>query len=447
MDAEKARLLTTLLSLAEDTGSLSDELHFAGWDATERVPLDHGAANVLRALVLPKAARVLEVGAGFGGLTRYLGEVSARVHAVEADPVRAAAVRFRTRDLGTVTVSDRLPADTHDLVVVQQAYATRNLLVTVREQLSPTGAVVVLTATRGVAKTLAAAGLEVQRELLCSPGHEVARAVRGAQIDTELPRLAAAITGGAGDGLALLCGPGAAALWPAYRLATYFNTAERAAFACTRADVVRTGEGAEVRRTPLAPSPPVAGISVGPCTDKVYDAPTMVEALLDEPERVAELLTGWRDLLRAEASRGVGALWDLVPHNVLVDGATLRPIDLEWRNAGAGVPEVIERGVLVLADKLADASWSAAADGGSMRDLASWLGVLIGLHPSFVDSAVDREAAFSAIGSCGTASGTDEVRRSIAEIWRSRLARTVHEYRSPKVGAAVAANEDEVAKR
>ncbi|WP_037315689.1 methyltransferase [Amycolatopsis orientalis] len=448
MTAEKARLLTTLLSLAEDTGSLSDELHFAGWDATERVPLDHGAANVLRALVLPKAPRVLEIGADFGGLTRYLGEVSATVHAVEADPVRAAAVRFRTRDLGTVTVYDQPPGSgVYDLVIVQQPYATRSLLNVVRERLSPTGAVVVLTTSRNVAKTLAAAGLEIQRELRCTPGHEVARAVLGTQIDTELPRLSAAITGGPAHGLALLCGPAAAALWPAYRLATYFNTAERAAFACTRADVVRTGEGAEVRRTPLTPSPPVAGISVGPCTDKVYDAPTMVEVLLDEPERVAELLTGWRDLLRAEAARGVEALWDLVPHNVLVDGTTLRPIDLEWRNAEAGLPEVVERGVLVLADKLADAGWSAAADGGSMRDLAGWLGVLIGLHPSFVDTAVAREVAFSTIASCGTAHGTGEVREAIAEIWRTRLARTVHEYRSPKVGAGVAANEDEVAKR
>ncbi|WP_181776812.1 methyltransferase [Amycolatopsis pittospori] len=447
MTAEKARLLTTLLSLAEDTGSLSDELHFAGWDASERTPLDHGAANVLRALVLPRTARVLEVGAGFGGLTRYLGEVSETVHAVEADPVRAAAVRFRTRGLGTVEVHDRPPADGYDLVVVQQPYATRSLLDSVRERLAPMGAVVVLTASRGVAKTLAASGLEVQRELLCSPGHEVARAVRSAQIDIELPRLSAAITGGPANGLALLCGPGAAALWPAYRLATYFNTSERAAFACTRADVVRTGEGAEVRRTPLFPSPPVAGISVGPCTDKVYDAPTMVEVLLAEPERVAELLTGWRDLLRAEAARGVEALWDLVPHNVLVDGGTLRPIDLEWRHSGVGVPEVVERGVLVLADKLADAGWSAAADGGSVHDLAGWLGVVIGLHPSFVDSAMAREVAFSTIGSCGTAHGTDEVRTSIAEIWRTRLARTVHRYRSPKVGAGVAANEDEVAKR
>lgn len=447
MTAENARLLTTLLSLAEDTGSLSDELHFAGWDATESTPLDHGAANVLRALALPQAARVLEIGAGFGGLTRYLGEVAETVHAVEADPVRAAAVRFRTRDLDTVAVYDRPPADGYDLVVVQQAYATRNLLDSVRERLAPMGAVVVLTASRGVAKTLAAAGLEVQRELLCSPGHEVARAVRSARIDAELPRLAAAIAGGPANGLLLLCGPGAAALWPPYRLATYFNTAERAAFACTRADVVRTGEGAEVRRTPLSLSPPVAGISVGPCTDKVYDAPTMVEVLIAEPERVAELLTGWRDLLREEAARGVEALWDLVPHNVLVDVQTLRPIDLEWRNTDAAVAEVIERGVLVLADKLADARWSAAAEGGSMRELAGWLGVLIGLDPSFVDGAAAREVSFSTIASCGTTHGTDEVRASIAEIWRTRLARTVHEYRSTKVGAGVAANEDEVAKR
>lgn len=447
MTAEKTRLLTTLLSLAEDTGSLSDELHFAGWDAAERAPLDHGAANVLRALELPRNARVLEVGAGFGALTRYLGEVAMSVRAVEADPVRAEAVRARTRGLAGVEVLSRPSAGTYDLVVVQQPYATRNLLVSVSEWLSPTGAVVVPSTSRGVARTLAAAGLEVQRELLCSPGHEVARAVRSPQADTELPRLAAAIAGGPTHDLLLLAGPGAAALWPAYRLATYFNTAERAAFACTRADVVRIGEGAEVRRTPLRPSAPVAGISVGPCTDKVYDAPTMVDVLLAAPERTAELLTGWRDLLRAEASRGVEALWDLVPHNVLVDGAELRPIDLEWRHTGAGVAEVTERGVLVLADKLAEAGWSASADGGSTRDLAGWLGVVIGLHPSFVDSAVEREIGFATIGSCGTKHGTEEIRAAIAEIWRSRLARTWHGYRATRVGAGVAANEDEVAKR
>ncbi len=428
------RLLSTVLSLAEDTDSLSDELHFAGWDLAERAPLDHGAANVLRALSLPENARVLEIGARYGALTRYLGEQSSLVHAVEPDEDHAEAVRARVRGLDTVEVFTAAPPDdtaTYDVVVVAQPYATRSLLESVRERLSPTGAVMVTTRSRVVASTLASAGLDVTRELLCTPDHEIARAVRSAELDVELPRLSAAIADEPSRGLLLLAGPGAKALWPPDRLATYFNTTERAAFACTRADVVRTAGGAEVRREPLRPSTTVAGISVGPWTDPVYDASTMLEVLLAEPERVGELLSGWRDLVKAEAARGEQALWDLVPHNVIVDSDSLRPIDLEWRHAGAGISEVTERGVLVLADKLAAAGWQGAAEGSSMRELAGWLGVLIGLHPSFVDSAVEREIDFATIGSCGAAHGTAEIRAAIAEIWHARLERTVGSPESP----------------
>ncbi|WP_414936414.1 class I SAM-dependent methyltransferase [Amycolatopsis sp. cmx-11-51] len=425
------RLLSTVLSLAEDLDSLSDELHFACRDLADRAPLDHGAANVLRALTLPCDARVLEIGAGYGALTRYLGEQAEVVHAIEPDEGRAEAVRARTGELRTVEVSTddprKLPSGTeYDLVVVAQPYATRTLLESVRRRLSPHGAVVVTTRSRAVVNTLADAGLDVTRELLCSPGHEIARSVRSARLDAEAPRLAAAIADGPGQGLLLLAGPGAGALWPSDRLATYFNTTERAAFACTRADIVRTSGGAEVRRVPLRPSTAVAGISVGPWTDPVYDASTILEVLLAAPERAGDLLPAWRDLLRAEAARGVRALWDLVPHNVVVDGETLHPIDLEWRHTGAGVAEVTERGVLVLADKLASADWRGAADGGTTRELAGWLGVLAGLDPSFVDSAVEREIDFATIGSCGAVHGTAEIRAAISDIWHARLERTVH---------------------
>ncbi|MEC3981433.1 class I SAM-dependent methyltransferase [Amycolatopsis sp. H20-H5] len=423
---ELTRLLTAVFSLATDVGSLSDELHFAGRDAAERAELDHGRANSLRALELPGHARVLEVGAGFGALTRYLGERSAFVHAVEPDPGRAAAARLRTRDLDSVTVlAEWAPGDgdEYDLVVVAQAYATRGLLERVRARLAPNGAVVVLTSSPAVVSTMAAAGLPVGRELSCSPGHETARAVQTAALTAEFPRLAAGIASESARGLLLLAGPGAGALWPEDRLATYFNTTERATFACTRADVCRTPSGAEVRRVPLVPAKPVLGISVGPCTDAVRDAPTMVEVLLAEPWRVTELLTGWRDLLRREANGTGTALWDLVPHNVLVSGSELYPIDLEWHHEGAGVPEVTARGVLVLADLLATAGWSAAAPDGTMRELAGWLGVLIGLDPSFLDEAVEREVTFATIGSCGSDQGVAEIRAAVAEVWAHRLAR------------------------
>ncbi|WP_340685985.1 rRNA adenine N-6-methyltransferase family protein [Amycolatopsis coloradensis] len=425
------RLLSTVLSLAEDLDSLSDELHFAGRDLACHAPLDHGAANVLRALTLPGNARVLEIGAGLGALTRYLGERAEVVHAIEPDEDCAEAVRSRTGELGTVEVFTADPARfssdvEYDVVLVAQPYATRGLLDSVRRRLPPHGAVVVTTRSRAVVGTLAAAGLDVVQELLCSPGHEIARSVRSARLDAETPRLAAAIVDEPASGLLLLAGPGAGALWPPDRLATYFNTTDRAAFACTRADVVRTADGAEVRRVPLRPPTTVAGISVGPWTDPVYDAATIFEVLLAAPERAGELLPAWRELLRTEAERGVRALWDLVPHNVVVDGGDLRPIDLEWRHNGAGVAEVTERGVLVLADKLASAGWPGAAEGGTTRELAGWLGVLVGLDPSFVDTAVEREIDFATIGSCGAARGTAEIRAAISDIWHARLERTIH---------------------
>ncbi len=433
-----------MVGAARDRGALSDELHFAAATPMERRHLDHGSANVLRALDLPDGATVLQVGAGYGALTRYLGELAAAVHAVEPDAAAAEITALRTADLPGVVVSAAMPkGGTYDLAVVAQPYATPALLRSV-----PAGAVCVavddVSGRREVEAALRAAGTSAARVLRCAPDHHVARAVLTDELVTEHPRLAAAIgagpargasatgatgatsTAGAGaagvNGCLVLAGDGAAALWPDDRLATYFNTAERAAVWCTRADVVRTGKAIEVRRAPLLPgAEPVDGISVRACVDAVVDAPTMLDVLLEEPWRATELLTGWRDLLRTTAP-GLGpALWDLVPHNVLVDGDTLRPIDLEWEHARCGVPEVVERGLLVLGHLLADAGWRGAADGGSMRELAGWLGVLLGLEPSYLDRALEREVEFATIASCGTTFATVEVSAAIRSVWQQRV--------------------------
>jgi SAM-dependent methyltransferase len=70
----------------------------------ERYHLHPARANALRALTLPADARVLEVGAGCGAVTRYLGETCAVVDALEPVPARAGAARARTRDLPGVEV-------------------------------------------------------------------------------------------------------------------------------------------------------------------------------------------------------------------------------------------------------------------------------------------------------------------------------------------------------
>ncbi len=116
-------LVTALLENAQDRGSLSDELTLAARTWPERYHLDHGRANVLRALDLPPGAAVLEIGCGTGAVTSYLAERCRLVDAVEPVPSRARGARARTRDFGDVEVFvggiDDVPAvEAYDIVVV-----------------------------------------------------------------------------------------------------------------------------------------------------------------------------------------------------------------------------------------------------------------------------------------------------------------------------------------
>ncbi|MBO9556693.1 MAG: methyltransferase [Cellulomonas sp.] len=103
--------------------SLSDELFATAESWPERYHLSPSRANVLRALDLPTEATVLEVGAGCGAITRYLGETCAHVDALEPTFARARVAAERTRDLPGVAVVNGevvdLPAESaYDLVVV-----------------------------------------------------------------------------------------------------------------------------------------------------------------------------------------------------------------------------------------------------------------------------------------------------------------------------------------
>jgi hypothetical protein len=430
-----ADLVPAIIATARDKTALSDELHFAANCAEEDYHLNHGRANVLRALDIPADGRVLEVGAEYGALTRYLGERAGTVDAVEPDP---GVVAVRTGDLDNVRVHTQLrdgDCDDYDLAVVAAHRAAPRLLKAIRDTPAVVVAVDDLVTRREVEAALRSAELPIAKVLTCLPDRVATRAVVTEELAIEQPRLAKAIGSAECPGYLVLAGEGAAKLWPPDRLASYFNTADRAAIWCTKAEVVRTATGAEVRHTPLVPDPaPVDGIAVRACTDTVYDAPTILSVLLEEPWRASELLTRWRDLLRERAPEVGPALWDLVPHNVLVDGDTLRPIDLEWEHAGVGVPEVTERGLLVLAHYLSEAGWDGAADGSTMRELAGWLGVLVGLDPSYVDEAAAREVSFSTIGSCGSRRGTAAVHEAIRTVWEERLAQPATGYRSAELG-------------
>lgn len=104
-------------------GTLSDDLVSRAGDWPTRYHLDPARANVLRGLDLPRDAAVLEIGAGCGAITRYLGETCGRVDALEPAAGRARVARARTRDLPNVEVFIGELADipheaSYDLVLV-----------------------------------------------------------------------------------------------------------------------------------------------------------------------------------------------------------------------------------------------------------------------------------------------------------------------------------------
>ncbi|MFT7835373.1 class I SAM-dependent methyltransferase [Saccharothrix sp. BKS2] len=504
-------MVAAIVDEAADLGSLSDELHYAGRTWAERYHLDRGRANVLRALDLPADAVVLEVGAGCGAITRYLGERVAAVDAVEPVPARAEVAAGRTADLPGVRVFVGLVDDVpdepaYDLVLVvgvleyvgagdRSDAPYEEFLRSARRRLRPGGALVLAIenqlgvkylagghedhsgkrwdgvqgypggapartfARKPLEDLLARSGYRVARTLGCFPDYKITRAVLDDGLVRAHPELACGIprfpspdwghdeprpvdeaavwrefvAAGLGDQVwnsflvvaARDDGPGddgaAPPLWPERRLAVYFNT-ERAARWCTRAEVV----DGEVRRTPLLPQGDDL-VSVRAYAEPVHEGRPLLSTVLDEPWRVEDALCGWRDLLRAEADALGPAIWDLVPHNLVVTAGGLRAIDLEWQVAGVTVAEVEQRGVLLTADQLAGAGWRGAGECTTVRDLAGWLGVLLGHAPNFVEEAAEREARFQATRISGASAGAGLRREQdyLRAAWRTRLGETV----------------------
>ncbi|GAD20702.1 glycoside hydrolase family 99-like domain-containing protein [Acidovorax sp. MR-S7] len=97
--------LARLIAATEDRSVLSDELkqHITDWPSLYH--LSSSRANILRPFEQRlSGAQVLEIGAGCGAITRYLGECGACVLALEGSPRRAGIARMRTRDLSGVEV-------------------------------------------------------------------------------------------------------------------------------------------------------------------------------------------------------------------------------------------------------------------------------------------------------------------------------------------------------
>jgi SAM-dependent methyltransferase len=103
-DAVEAALAARVRAAA-DRSVLSPELIAAATDWPSRYHLSPRRANLLRPFAAWLAGRsVLEIGAGCGALTRFLGEAGARVLALEGSPRRAAVAAARCADLDNVAV-------------------------------------------------------------------------------------------------------------------------------------------------------------------------------------------------------------------------------------------------------------------------------------------------------------------------------------------------------
>ena len=76
-------------------------------------------ANLLRGLKLPGSAQVLEIGAGCGAVTRYLGDTGCRVDAVEGGGTRAELARERCAGLDQVSI---IHANFHQLNLPDHHY-------------------------------------------------------------------------------------------------------------------------------------------------------------------------------------------------------------------------------------------------------------------------------------------------------------------------------------
>lgn len=115
--------LTAVFRSESDLRSTSTALSQHADGAAQAFQLDADRANIVRGLDIPQDAVVLEIGAGLGAVTRYLGERAAVVDAVEPAVARARAARARTADLPGVEVFvaehvDVPPVPTYDVIVV-----------------------------------------------------------------------------------------------------------------------------------------------------------------------------------------------------------------------------------------------------------------------------------------------------------------------------------------
>ncbi len=97
--------LLKIIEKSTDRSSDSEELRSSIKDWPTRYHLSNLRTNIIRALnFLEKESKVLEIGAGCGALTRYMGEHFGSVDAIEGSHKRALITKRRCEDLSNVKV-------------------------------------------------------------------------------------------------------------------------------------------------------------------------------------------------------------------------------------------------------------------------------------------------------------------------------------------------------
>jgi SAM-dependent methyltransferase len=147
--------LLNLLQGCRDTSSSSGELLRRAIQDGFLYECTPFRASVVRALTIPPASRVLELGCVAGAVTRYLGECGHSVVGLETSVQMAACAAERCRDLANVSVFcdslDRFaPMELFDVVVcIDPSFPACNpldplgsLLTRARDLLKPTGSLV-----------------------------------------------------------------------------------------------------------------------------------------------------------------------------------------------------------------------------------------------------------------------------------------------------------------
>jgi len=102
--AKSEQYLKHVLSKAQDLGSDSTELESYIRDWSSEYHLSSKRSLLLQPFQFPPEARVLEVGAGCGAITRFLGERFSQVIAIEGSMQRAQLARMRTTGQDNVEI-------------------------------------------------------------------------------------------------------------------------------------------------------------------------------------------------------------------------------------------------------------------------------------------------------------------------------------------------------